>query len=507
MPILLVLREITAMKKYIVTLCAFLFATLFLSGQSLVINGYIIIDDDGTEGARITIYKNNEKIEERAVSKKGRFDLKFGWDAEYTLSFERTGYISKIVSVNTDVPPEVVESNPNFPPLKLMINLLPVVEGVDVSIFDQPIAVLDYNAEMDDFVFDKEYSGRIKEKIAQTEKAVRAALLQRGAAEKQRALRDRYDAIIAEADANFNRQNYEGATAKYKEALALNVEKEYPEAKLSEIERIQREAANIEKRRAELNEQYAKAIADGNTFFADKAYEKAIETFQSAAKIKPTEEYPTEMIKKIKAAIAAQQQRLIDEENLRKQEEQRKAERMGRYNAIIAVADAAFKGENYAIARPKYVEADELNTGLTYPKERIKAIDAVLNSSKYQQKLAEFKKNREMAEKMATAKNYASAKFYFQQARETLPIDREEIDARIKEIDQLIAAEKSAAIEKEYRTHIEKADAALKEKSYAIAKFYYQKALAVKTGDTYAKQRLAEVEQNIGERTEKSIEL
>lgn len=112
-----------------------------------------------------------------------------------------------------------------------------------------------------------------------------------------------------------------------------------------------------------------------------------------------------------------------------------------------------------------------------------------------------------MAEKAAAAKNYASAKFYYQKAKDILPIDKDDIEKHIAEIDQLIEAERLATIEKEYKKQIEKADQAYKDKSYAIAKFYYQKALEVKENDQYAKERLAEVEKNIGERTEKTLEL
>ena len=126
---------------------------------------------------------------------------------------------------------------------------------------------------------------------------------------------------------------------------------------------------------------------------------------------------------------------------------------------------------------------------------------------KKQEENSKYKKNKEMAEKAAAAKNYASAKFYYQKARDILPIDKDDIEKHIAEIDQLIEAERLATIEKEYKKQIEKADQAYKDKSYAIAKFYYQKALEVKENDQYAKERLAEVEKNIGERTEKTLEL
>ena len=64
----------------------------------------------------------------------------------------------------------------------MIINLLPSVEKIDLSIFDQPIAILTYQAELDDFTFDKSYSDKIKDRIAQTEQAVKKQLAARDAA-------------------------------------------------------------------------------------------------------------------------------------------------------------------------------------------------------------------------------------------------------------------------------------------------------------------------------------
>lgn len=610
--------------------------TYLLSAQSLVVNGYIIIDDASSEGARITLYKNNEKLEEKNVSKKGKFDLKFGWDADYKLAFQKPGYITKIVSINTDVPPEVVESNPNFPPVKLIINLLPIVEDIDLSIFEQPIAIMSYNYELDDFTFDKEYSSRIKEKIIRTEQAVRMSLTQQGAAARekerlfaewkekglasfrekawqqaidawkealhikpgeqeieekikiarkeyeleqerkaaearnlqtyrlliasgdslfllqqyseargkyaearnikstetypiqkieeidkillqlaqaekaateQKARQERYAGIIREADQAFSAKQYNEAESKYKEALALQVEKEYPESQLKKLAEIRSQEAERMKQEALLNDNYNKLIVAADNHFHARSYEKALAVYREAADLKPSENYPKDMIAKTENALQLARQQAEAEAEKQRQEAQRKAELMEKYSRIIAEADIAFKAENYAIARTRYTEADQVGTGLEYPKQQIKAIDGIVNSSKYQQKLAEFKKNREMAEKALQAKNYASARFYYQKASAILPIDKEKIAAQIEEIDKQIEAEHQAAVEKEYRQYITKADQAYQEKSYAIAKFYYQKALDVKGNDIYAREKLAEIEKNIGERTEKTMEL
>ena len=159
--------------KNLLILLGILLSSPFVVAQHLAINGNVAIADNSPEGTRVVVTKNGNKLDEQVLNKKGHFDLKLAFDADYKISFEKTGYITKIVSINTEVPEESIENNPDFPPVKLIINL---------SIFDQPIAILTYQAELDDFTFDKSYSDKIKDRIAQTEQAVKKQLAARDAA-------------------------------------------------------------------------------------------------------------------------------------------------------------------------------------------------------------------------------------------------------------------------------------------------------------------------------------
>lgn len=623
------------MNKYILLwLCLCL--SQILSAQSLNVNGSLVIDNASSEGARIVVLRNNIELERRDIGKRGRFDLKFGLGADYRLFFEKDGYVTKIVNINTDVPDEIIQSNPDFPPVKLIVTLLPQVEGVDLSIFDQAIANLNYNYELDDFTFDKEYSAKIKDRIAKTEQEIRRVLAQKGsealareqlfaeltgkgerafsqrhwqeaiehwskalqlkpdkkeleekiaiarkeyereeaeksvaaqnartykmliasgdslfalknyeaakekftmaqalpladsyptqkiteidaifarlakeqqAAEALQARIEKYKQLIAEADQEFHQKNYDTAEAGYREALALNYEKQYPENQIKAIAAIRKEESDRQKQEATLTARYNTLISSADNNFNNKAYEEAVGLYTQALSVKPAETYPKEMIAKAEEALRLLKQQQEEEAARKQQEELRKAQLMARYKQIITEADAAFKTENYAIARTYYTEADQLHTGETYPKNKIKEIDNIFNSGKYKQRLAEFNHNKKLAEQALAEKNYAGAKVYYEKAASILPIDKDEIQKKINEVNKLIEAERLARQNKEYQEQINKADQAYKDKSYAIAKFYYQKALEIKKEDKYAKEKLSEVEKLINERTEKTVEL
>lgn len=560
------------MNKYLF-LAFILFVAGHLSAQNILINAIIDINNDGPEGSRIVITKNDIKVDEIAINKKGRADLKFSFGADFKLYFEKPGYITKIVDVNTEVPEEVLESNPNFPPMKLTINLLPRVEGVDLSVFDQPVGIWAYNHIIDDFSFDEEYSKKIKVLVDKTEQEIRRKLASQGAAaiEQERKFAEllskgqqsfdhqawqqaidtwtlaltmkpdneevkqkialarkeaelaeahrsielqnekAYKLLIASADSLFNRQEYLSAKEKYSAAVKLNGKDSYPGNKIREINSILAELAKKEataqKQIAAAKAAYQKAIIAADQAYAAKEYDIAISTYEQALTLKPDENYPRERIAQAKLALNEIQKHQAEEAEKQRVEQERRNSLKNKYAELIAAADKAFKEENHGLAKLRYSEADHLNLGEEYPKKQLQEIENIFNSSKYKAKLAEYNKNKTLAEKSLQQKNYAAAKVYYEKALAILAIDKENITLKISEIDRLIEAAQLAELEKEYKAHITKADQAYREKAFAVAKFYYKKALEIKIGDQYASERLKEVEKNIGERQEKEAEL
>lgn len=545
----------------------------FLSAQSIIINGIMVIDNATPEGSKIIISKNGNKVDEQTLNKKGRFDLKLAFDSDYKLTFEKAGFVTKMISVNTEVPEEVLESNPDFPPIKLTITLYPYVEEVDLSIFEQPIAILAYNQEIDDFKFDEEYSAKIKNRIAKAEQDIRRYIASKGAAAQEEARKfaalvgkgqqafdkkewqeaisqwnqalemkpandelkqkiasaqkeaeleaarravaqqneQAYKLLIGSADSLFTLKKYSDAKEKYTAATRLNEKDSYPPNKIREIDSIlatlAKEDAAKKKQQADAEAAYQKTIVMADQAFKNREFDKSITTYRQALEMKTSENYPKEMIAKAEQALAEiKKQEAAEAERLRIEEERRNSLKE-KYAALIAEADAAFKKENYGMAKLRYTEADNLNLGEEYPKKQLQEIDKTINSSQYKAKLAEYNKTKTLAEKSMQQKNYAGAKVYYQKALSILSIDKEAIDGQIAEIDRLIEAAHLAEIEKAYKENIAKADNAFNEKAYAVARFYYKKALEIKIIDKYASERLKEVEKYIGERQTKEAEL
>ncbi len=541
--------------------------------QSLNIHGNLIFEDNNPQGATIQILKNGNPLSRQNVNKKGQFELKLALQADYKLTFEKTGYIPKIVSINTEIPEEILESNPDFPSIKLQISLFPSVTGVDLSIFDQPVAIFAYNPELDDFDSDKDYSDKVKGRISQAEQAVRQELASRSAAAlaqerryaelvsqgqqsydgkewenaatlwtqaleikpgqedlqqkiasaRQEAEADKLRQIallqkekacrvtLTSADSLFALRQYETAREKYLSANQIDKPIAHANQKIQEIDDIltrqAKEKAEREKQLATLETKYNNLIKTADLCFADHDYEKAIGHYREALQLKAAQSYPQEMIAKANTAMAdLKKQQAAEAERMRQEEERLKSLRL-KYTALIAEADKAFQSKNYPVARMKYSEADRLQLNESYPSRQIKSIDDIIHSAKYQAQLTAYNQNKALAEKNLLEKNYAASKAYYQKALTILSVDQEEINQKIAEIDGYIEAIRIAEVEKTYQQQIGKADEALQKKAYAVARFYYQKALEIKKEDPYALKRLGEVEKNIRERQSKEAEL
>ncbi len=112
---------------------------------------------------------------------------------------------------------------------------------------------------------------------------------------------------------------------------------------------------------------YQETIATADSAFQAKDYDMAKSLYKDAKVIKPDESYPDQQISKV-------------EQILRQQETDRK------YREAINRADNLFNAGNYQEARPEFQSASSLKPGETYPKQKIREIDAML--AKEQEKLA-----------------------------------------------------------------------------------------------------------------------
>jgi len=315
-------------------------------------------------------------------------------------------------------------------------------------------------------------------------------------------LDEKYKAAIAKGDAALKTKSYEDAKTGYNEALGFKPAEAYPKTKLAEIDKAIADAAAKDaadkdrlSKEKELTEKYSAAITKADAALASKDYDLAKTAYNEALSLKATEKYPKDKIAEINAILAKE----MGAKELEK-----------KYTESISKGDAALNAKDYATAKTNYSAAIGLKQSEQYPKDKLAEVEknlaeiAATKDKEAAEKAKEAKYKAAIAKGDAamTAKTYTAAKTAYNEALSVKPGEQYPTD-KIAEADKLMgdaAAENDrAAIEAKYKAAIAKGDAAMTAKTYTAAKTAYNEALAVKPGEQYPTDKIAEADKLMGD--------
>lgn len=283
-----------------------------------------------------------------------------------------------------------------------------------------------------------------------------------------------YREKIALADQLFTNQNYSRAMAEYQNALDLKPEEPYPAEKIAEIRLI---LANL----AERDANYRNLIASADQFYQKKQYEQALGEYLKAAGLKPEEPYPAEKISEIRAILTQM------------------AETESAYQQALQRADELFNQKNYSGALREYELASRIQPNSSYPAERILEINKILNSLAETE--AAYQQHISRADQFLLEKNYNQALQEYRNALQIKPAESYP-DEKISEINQILSA--IAENDKAYHEAISKGEEYLNNNELDLSRLEYEKALKLKPGEVYPREKLLEIDQRIRENQDKT---
>ena len=472
--------------------------------------GKIKIENGSIENTRITILKNAEKMESKFVDNSGKFEYGLDFGNEYIFEFSKEGFVTKRVSISTFVPLDILSRDNQFPPFKFVVSLFPAYEGLDISVFDQPMGMVMYDKELDDFDYDRDYDAQIRDAIKKAEEAAkrRAAELEAQRLAKERA----YVAAVQRGDINFNAKKYDLSKVAYNEALTIKPDEEYPKNQLQKIDDLigQELAAAEEKARLEaeqkaLDEKYTILISQADNQFTAKDYELSKTSYTDALGVKPNEAYPTNKIQEINKLLAEQlklasQKKALDE----------------KYASIITLADSQFSSGNYQISKTSYSDALSLKSEEVYPKSQIEKINEILAAQQADAdeaaRLASLKKALDekyasivkLADSQFSSGNYQISKISYSDA---LSLKPEEVypKSQIEKINEILAAQQAdadeatrlaslkKALDEKYASIVKLADSQFSSGDYQSSKTSYSDALSLKSEEAYPKSQIEKI--------------
>ncbi|MBI9066928.1 MAG: hypothetical protein JEZ09_06525 [Salinivirgaceae bacterium] len=520
------------LKRIIIFSIILLFNISFINAQKdqgyLEIKGSVKVEREALLDAKVTVYNNGQKEKVYPVDDKGKFVLKINLNSQYEIVIGKQGYFSKKLAFNTNIPPEDV----GIWEYKFNVGLFPEITGFDASLLDEPIGKIMFVSNIGAFDYDEEYTNNMLRRLK--------SLMR----EYEKAKREAFGKIVAQADAAFDKMQYDDAIELYDKAIDLDpydpypddqiymigkiisqdenaeknyqknieiadnnykqlsyidakkyynralkyVSKKYPSEQIAAIDRLLEDQDSMDADLAAKNKAYMDAIAAADRSYTAKQYEPSLNKYIEASQIKTNEQYPKDRI--------AELNKIISELNANDAE---KAQLEKAYREAIAKADASFGTKKYTEARASYVEASDLKPAEQYPNRKILEIDNLLAAGKSVEE--KYKGFIKVADNAFAVKEYEISKKNYQQA---LSIKSNEVypKNKINEIDRillLMAQQKREEIDAAYNRAIAQGDAEFNKKAFENSKTFFNQALAIKINEVYPKQKIAEIDKLLGD--------
>lgn len=237
---------------------------------------------------------------------------------------------------------------------------------------------------------------------------------------------ENYKRILSEASTLESSKNYDGAIAKYKEALTLKPTEVLPKTKITELEKLKKEAAGQSQAEAQKTALYNSHMTNGAKNLSEKKYKQALTDFQNALSVKPGDS-------NAQGKISEVQQILDDLENSANKDEQDRKN----FAKLVAEGDRLFKAEDYMAAKSSYEKALVIISDDTRVLKQVSECDRLEKLKGDKEGSAEYKKLLSVADKKFNEKDYLKAKEYYERAL-TIKSNDPYPKAKLLEIEKLL---------------------------------------------------------------------
>ncbi|MDX2173891.1 MAG: hypothetical protein SFY56_12285 [Bacteroidota bacterium] len=151
-----------------ITALMILFCFQLSFGQDVTVDfeGRISNDNVSLSEAIVQVIQNGKVLTSFKTDKDGSYNVYLPLGGDYIISVSKNDYVKKYFSVSTTgIPPEKAKNK--FPIIEADVDLFKYYEGVDYSLFDQPVNKYFYNSKRDNIDYDKSY---LKDMVAAMKK-------------------------------------------------------------------------------------------------------------------------------------------------------------------------------------------------------------------------------------------------------------------------------------------------------------------------------------------------
>lgn len=152
------------MKSIIINL-SLSFSTYHLSTEKVdhfEFLGYISADEQKAKGITVKVFSGNRCFSNYTTTGNGKFIFIGGSEKLYVLQFEKEGYVTKKIVINTQNTKELMERIDEY---SFSIELLE--EEVGENYYDFPTAVIEVDRMKNEFMYNKNYMNSIRNSMVE----------------------------------------------------------------------------------------------------------------------------------------------------------------------------------------------------------------------------------------------------------------------------------------------------------------------------------------------------
>ena len=232
--------------------------------------------------ALIKVYRSNSFLDQANVDQDGEFSYLLPYGFVYQLHFTGDGMATKIIEL--DLISNIPESEKNIVHDWSIgeIELFKSYKEIDISKLARPVARIHYESDMSEFSIDYKFTGKRKKELAGVEAQVEKLEKQEAAVEKEN--KKEYEDLVVKGNNALNSMQFKSARGYFEKAIVLNAEGEAKQ-KLNAINKV-----------LQKEEKYDELLAEGNALFEKGELQQASERYVSASTLNPTSKFPKQQI-------------------------------------------------------------------------------------------------------------------------------------------------------------------------------------------------------------------
>ncbi len=177
--------------------------------------------EDGNFDKAYVVMENLTTGEKQTLPGQSKYAVNLKLNNDYILSFTKPGYITKKIQLNTAAPADRIDQG--FYPIPMMVILIKQYDGVNIVVFNQPVAKYKYSKVTDDFDYDTDYTKQIQSALKDAEDELEQKKKEEGknatanAKAAEQAKQDSITNAKAEAKAKLEEEQKTKAEAKAKQ--------------------------------------------------------------------------------------------------------------------------------------------------------------------------------------------------------------------------------------------------------------------------------------------------